>query len=109
MLKVKEYLPIGSIVYIKDALKKVMIIGIMQTSVDQEGKEKEFDYLGVCYPEGFLSVNTMCMFNQEHILEVVFRGYENGERTEFLDNMDQNIKTLLEIQKRRQKENGEKQ
>ena len=47
--RIRELLPIGSVVLLKDAVKRVMIYGVMQT--DSETDE-DYDYLGVVYPEG---------------------------------------------------------
>ena len=60
--------------------KKVMIIGVMQ-----KDKKEVYDYLGVLYPEGNLGPNSQVLFNHENIDEVFFRGYENEERSEFIN------------------------
>ena len=49
----KELLPIGSVVLLRDAMKKLMIIGIKPVKADEP--DKMYDYIGVLYPEGFLS------------------------------------------------------
>ncbi|MCD7814308.1 MAG: DUF4176 domain-containing protein [Lachnospiraceae bacterium] len=77
----RDILPIGSVVLLKDAKKKIMIIGFM--ALDMAKKDKVFDYMGVVYPEGFLGKGSACMFNQDKIEEVCFRGYENEENEEF--------------------------
>ena len=51
-MKIKDLLPIGSIVLLKDGLKRLMIIGIMQN--DAGGTGKNYDYLGELYPEGHI-------------------------------------------------------
>lgn len=50
MAAIRELLPIGSVVLLKNGIKKAMIIGIMQSTVDNEGQVTEYDYLGVLYP-----------------------------------------------------------
>lgn len=47
---VKDLLPIGSVVMLKDAEKPLMIYGIKQ--LDTDNPEVEYDYIGVLYPEG---------------------------------------------------------
>ncbi|MBE5037781.1 DUF4176 domain-containing protein [Subdoligranulum sp. DSM 109015] len=77
----KELLPIGSVVTLQGTAKKVMIIGILQM---QQESGKLYDYLGVPYPEGYISPKKNLVFNHELINDVVFTGYDNPERQGFL-------------------------
>ena len=77
----KEYLPIGSVVLLKGAKKKLVVMGIMQFS--NEEKDRVFDYIGVPYPEGNFGKGNV-LFNNEDINDVIFRGYENPERDAFM-------------------------
>ncbi|WP_294499214.1 DUF4176 domain-containing protein [uncultured Gemmiger sp.] len=81
----KELLPVGSVVLLRGAKKKVMIIGVMQK---QKESGKLYDYLGVPYPEGYISADRNLLFNQESINDVVFQGYDNPERQGFLQLLD---------------------
>ena len=81
-MSINELLPVGSIVLLKDGEKKLMVSGIKQT--DAGGDGTEYDYLGVLYPEGHIGEQFQYLFNHDDINEVVFRGYEDEERTEFL-------------------------
>lgn len=81
----KALLPIGSVVLLKDATKKLMIIGILQ--VDQN-KNTLYDYLAVPYPEGFLGADTNFLFQHEDINDVIFTGYRNPEQDTFLKAMN---------------------
>lgn len=84
-MKIKELLPIGSIVLLKDGEKRLMINGIMQT--DTGGTQKNYDYMGVLYPEGHIGEGFLYLFNHEDINEIVFRGFEDTERDEFLEKL----------------------
>ncbi|MBQ6570352.1 MAG: DUF4176 domain-containing protein [Clostridia bacterium] len=92
MLASEEYLPIGSVVLLKDGLKKAMVIGIMQSRKNNEEVMEEYDYIGVVYPEGFMNLETMLLFNHDQINDIVFKGYENPERKVFVDFIDKVIK-----------------
>ena len=81
-MKIKDLLPIGSIVLLKGGEKRIMINGIMQN--DAGGTGKNFDYLGILYPEGHIGEGFQYLFNHEDIQEIIFRGYEDEERTEFI-------------------------
>lgn len=97
MLTVNEYLPIGSVVLLKGAIRKAMIIGIIQSTKGEDGVIKEHDYIAVMFPEGFLNTETMFMFNHDQINDVVYRGYENPERAEFLQKLEKNVALAEEI------------
>ncbi len=96
MLLANEYLPIGSVVLLRNGVKKAMIIGIMPIIKDKNGEQKSFDYTGVLYPEGLLSIEASFVFNHDQITDVVFRGYENPEREDFINRIEQNMEKLLE-------------
>lgn len=81
----KDFLPVGSVVLLKGANKKLMIIGILQVNPTQR---KIYDYLGVPYPEGFMGADNNFLFNHEDINDVIFVGYTNPERDIFLKTMD---------------------
>ena len=82
-----KFLPVGSVVLLKGGIKKLVVIGIKQIKADEENKE--FDYIGVLYPEGFLGNDTNFLFNHEDINDVVFTGYTNPEREDFIAFLDE--------------------
>lgn len=84
MNNVKELLPIGSVVLLEGGIKKTMVIGVKQTSKDSG---EEYDYLGVMYPEGSFGEGSQYFFNHSTIRDVVFRGYENEESSEFREKL----------------------
>lgn len=81
-MNVNELLPIGSIVLLEGAEKKLMIFGVGQTQLEEN---KDFDYIGVVYPEGNMGEGSQFLFNHSDIEEIVFRGYEDEERDNFLE------------------------
>lgn len=89
----KELLPIGSVVLLKDGIKKLMITGYM--AMDQKSPEKIYDYSGCIYPEGLLSSEQCLLFSHEQISQVFFEGYQAEEFRMFEEQ-------LKEIQKRLQ-------
>ena len=81
---VKELLPIGSVVILKEARKRTMIFGVKQIN---SATNVEYDYIGVVYPEGNLGEGTQFFFNHEAIDEIFFRGYEDEEREAFIERL----------------------
>ncbi|EBI2393831.1 DUF4176 domain-containing protein [Listeria monocytogenes] len=81
----KEILPIGSVVYLKESLKKVMIT--IRLITIQGDEEKEFyDYGGVVYPEGTKDDNILA-FNAEDITDVKFRGFVDDDEVVLVKRM----------------------
>ena len=76
----KEYLPIGSVVLLKNAKKRLMITGFY---VKPNDTDDYFDYLGCIYPEGMVSDHDNYIFNNEQIEEVCFKGLVDDEETAF--------------------------
>lgn len=85
-IRIKELLPIGTVVRLNGAEKSLMIFGIRQTNMETN---VEYDYLGVLYPEGNMGVETQVFFNHEAIETVYFKGYEDAEREEFLERLSE--------------------
>lgn len=86
----EKLLPIGSVVLLKGGVKKLMIIGIKPVKNDEP--EKVYDYIGVVYPEGFLSNEYNFLFNHADINDVIFTGYDNPERKEFIAYLNKEYK-----------------
>lgn len=76
----KEYLPIGSIVLLKNGTKKIMIYGRRQMNMEK----KIFDYVACLYPQGNINEEYNFLFNHEDIEEVVYRGFADDEEEEFV-------------------------
>ena len=77
----KSYFPIGTVVLLKDATKKLMIIGIAQKQFETN---KIWDYAGCVFPEGYLAPDKIFLFNHEQIEQVYMIGYQDQEQLEFL-------------------------
>ena len=83
---IKDLLPLGSIVVMKDGTKKLMIYGVKQTDTKDN---KEYDYIGVMYPEGNMGSEYSFLFNHTDIKEVFFRGFEDAERNDFINKLSE--------------------
>ena len=78
----RKYLPIGSVVLLKDGKKKVMIYGRRKL---QLGTTTEWDYIACLYPEGNIDEKHMYLFNNDQVETVFHRGFENEEEDMFRD------------------------
>ena len=81
-MEIKELLPIGSVVLLKGGKKRLMIFGVKQ--MDNE-TGTEYDYISVLYPEGNMGEAGQYLFNHTDIEEVYFTGYNDKEREDFLE------------------------
>ncbi len=77
---VKEYLPIGSVVLLRNGEKKIMIYGRRQLATDGSG---EYDYIACLYPEGNIGGEYNFLFNNEDIDKIIFKGFADEEEEEF--------------------------
>mgnify|MGYP001071819042 CR=1 FL=1 len=84
-MQIKDLLPIGSIILLKDGEKKLMVYGVKQS--DEGDNNKEYDYIGVMYPEGNIGSEYQFLFNHKDIAHVIFRGYEDDERAAFIEKL----------------------
>ena len=77
----EKYLPIGTVVLLQGAVKKVMITGFASMSPDTG--ERVFYDSGCPYPDVFFDYNQVCVFDHSQIKEIVYVGLENEEESEF--------------------------
>jgi len=73
---ISKFLPIGSVVVLKDGEKKLMIYGRCQKDT---ANDTVFDYVGCPYPEGNIGPETSFLFNHENIAWVHYLGYTGDE------------------------------
>jgi len=81
-------LPNGSVVRLKDGEKRLMTIGIL---VKNSQTNKTFDYIACLYPEGFISPDTMYLFNNEDIEEVNYMGFSDAEEQLFRGRLENEV------------------
>ena len=76
-----KFLPIGTVVMLKNGTKRVMINGFC--TMDANHPEKVYDYSGVLFPEGSLSSDQTLLFDHNQIVRVDHLGLEDDEELEF--------------------------
>ena len=84
-MEIRNLLPIGSVVLLKEGKKRLMVYGIKQTD---KSSNTEYDYIGVLYPEGNMGDGTQFLFNHGDIDEIYFRGCEDEERENFIAKLE---------------------
>ena len=104
----EKYLPLGTVVLLKNGTKPVMVIGYSMSSnakeVYQNGKAVEakevYDYCGCVCPEGVINSFFMCMFNHEDIDKILHEGYAPPEYVTY----NQKLKDGTALEEFRKKE-----
>lgn len=86
-----EFVPIGSVLLLKGATKKVVVIGY---AVVEDGSSKVWDYLGCAYPMGVISSDTNLLFDKDQIEEVVSLGYSDEEGEKFRKDLNINLRMM---------------
>lgn len=90
----KEFLPIGTVVILNNAKKKMMISGYRIKDLQTK---KVFDYVGCVYPEGFLN-NTFSLFNDEDIRTIFYEGLRNKDYENYAKMLKQKVKDDSHLQ-----------
>lgn len=81
-METEKYLPLGSVVRLKNGKKTIMIYGRKQTDAKTR---KEYDYVACLYPEGNISSQYTFMFDHSDIDEVIYSGFSNDEDKKFVN------------------------
>ena len=81
----EKYLPVGTVVMLKGASKRLMITGFC--SMAKDGKNIMYDYSGCLYPEGILSSDQTALFNHDQIAQVYHLGLSDDEEKKFKENL----------------------
>ncbi|WP_276812562.1 DUF4176 domain-containing protein [Faecalibaculum rodentium] len=87
-----KWLSPGSVVSMKDARKRLMIVGRLQRG----GDGSLFHYAGVIWPEGMLSRDELYLFNQEDIGILWFMGFQEAEEFHFRKTLQTQYDSICE-------------
>lgn len=82
----ENLLPIGSVVLLKEASKRIMIIGYYPMLVE-DGREVTYDYTACIFPEGIMSSEETLVFNKDQIVQVFYSGLADEEQIDFMNRL----------------------
>lgn len=89
MYSYDKVLPIGTVVLLNNANKRLMIVGYQRkAAVDSE---KIYDYCGCAYPEGFITPKEAAVFDHDQIDRIIFMGLQNGPQIAFAEKLKEVI------------------
>ena len=90
MVNKNRPLPIGSVVLLKGANTKMMIIGYLKYG--PENCTDIYDYAGCLYPQGYHSPEKTYVLNHDGIEQVYALGYQDGRQIAFADTLMEQFK-----------------
>lgn len=86
-----KLLPIGSVVLLKEANKRIMIYGRLQKKPNKEGV---YDYIACPYPEGNIDSNKGILFNHKDIERIYFLGFQDKEELDYSELIDKDYEQI---------------
>lgn len=90
---IDKYLPIGTVVMLKNGEKRLMITGFV---CNDKNSGKTYDYSGCMYPEGILSTEQTFAFNHDQIEHIFFMGYLDEEEKYFKNNLNHFVEQKID-------------
>lgn len=91
-MQYEKYLPIGTVVLLKEGKKRIMITGFC--AIPGDDTKKVYDYIGCLYPEGFISSNQSLLFNHDQIDKLYYLGYSDDEEKNFKNELKRTIANI---------------
>lgn len=103
----EKFLPIGTIVKLKNIEREIMIASYCvvprkELSIKDKKLVEDFsmtDYGGCYYPDGYIVSSRIIAFNHDQIEKVIFMGYDTEESKQYSEKMvtiDKNIREMVE-------------
>ncbi|MEY8467831.1 DUF4176 domain-containing protein [Faecalibaculum rodentium] len=92
MKQTPEWLPLGSVVTLKEGSKKLMTVGRIQRG----GDDILYDYAGVLWPEGMIRSDRLYLFNHDDIDLLWYVGMQDQEEFGFRRVLEEQYDTLHE-------------
>lgn len=91
----KDLLPLGTVITLKNGTKRLMIVGRLQKAL---ASDRVYDYSACLWPEGVLSSKSFYLFNQEDIHLLYHIGMQDTEEFSFRTVLDHEQSKLEELQ-----------
>ena len=89
-----RFLPIGSVVKLKEGKKRLMITGFLPIEQNEKGEKNVWDYCACLYPEGVIAPTNNYLFNHSQIEEVHFIGLVDEEEEKFKEKLNKAVEEL---------------
>ena len=90
----KELLPLGSVITLKEGTKRLMITGRLQNQI---GAKEIYDYAAVLWPEGVIDSKHFYLFNQEDIDQLFYIGLQDIEEFRYRSILDEKMRESIKL------------
>jgi hypothetical protein len=90
----KKFIPIGSVVSLRNSEKRLMITGYRQQEIETD---KVWDYCACLFPEGSLNVNQAILFDEGQIDKLFFVGLQDTECLVFHEQLSLSLENSQEL------------
>lgn len=87
-----KFLPIGTVLNLKQGSKKIMICGRLQ---ERDNDNKILDYCACYYPEGILNPDELFLFDHEDVDTIYFIGMQDSDEFAFREFLNEESKKLV--------------
>ena len=95
-----RFLPLGTVVLLKGATKRLMITGY--AAYDKGNTAKAYDYSGCLYPEGIITSDQLALFDNKQIDKVFHMVYSDEEDKKFKKALEEEILKISNTQANKQ-------
>lgn len=92
----KELLPIGSVVMLDGATKRLMICGRIQEEIESG---ITYDYSACYFPEGIINPDQLFLFNNDAIDTVYFVGLQDVEEFKYRTYINEQLNEKPDVDK----------
>jgi hypothetical protein len=88
--KMKDLLPLGSVVTLKEGTKRLIIVGRAQLNIETN---KMYDYASCLWPEGYIDSEHCYLFNHEDIDCLYYIGLQDVQEFNFRYELEEEYET----------------
>ena len=96
----EKFLPIGSVVRLKNGVKNVMIMSYLIFPTGNDQHKEMYDYGGCAFPEGVIDNKVGIGFNHDQIEEIIHVGLEDDEFNQLNTTLKEVCETFREEYKK---------
>ena len=89
---IKNILPVGTVVTLKDVDVNIIISGYC--SVSEKNPEYTWDYSGFLFPIGYIGEESIVSFDTDQIEKVITYGFQDEEQLRYMEEFKKILATI---------------
>ena len=91
-MKIKNILPIGTVIQLKEIDVRVMICGYC--SEQEAYPNYVWDYAGFLFPIGYTDRKKLISFDADQIQQIITYGYQDTEQMQYMEELAEIMETI---------------